>query len=1272
MLTLAPAGSCAVILGETSDADDSTSVSHVTSRGNGESDDLTKPELQRTSNKASLRLQHPNIAMHNLNPLLVLSGFPENIPTQPSSVPSSNFFQLLDIYVDRPKSTKRMRRSIDINNLPFQTNAPSKMNMENSAEISTESNSKNTMFAAAPVEAGIFLNNLPSSSFVSQDFLEDSTENLNEVITANGPDTTDSIIKREDSFGAGLASQTHSTNAPPVATTIGLTINTSRYDTLVLFAPSLIRLSDPPSAPEYNTINQLTSTDGAGGTNLSSRDILNEYESDTSSVNTQNPDELIYEDEGDEQEGIILINTDNDPLQDQSANSPVVDVVEYDDSFTANDNGNLVDKSNYHEALTDDRVDFAFGEKKINNVIEYEDENSFNMEADKIVSENSSTERIISSKSAVNISTKNFTENIHDIMFGDQPLPIPGRRETNSARVEPKKLWNLGWLFEKDVSRSDLISGSPATSSSRSNELPIDSPVNTDTSYQRPYHARPIRRSSLISPNRKGGRKLPFVGDQLTLLTRKGGRKNLSLSEVTNFSSYYSPPNTSNIHNNMTSVRKGGRKTLGNFSLSASELRNAQELLPIKYIGLETQSNVSDPENSHDKVKRELNEAIHVFPHLFNDDLGNHDDYYYDEKDDHFGAFDTFWQESNDDTSDNNSRNKGESNVSHRRFFLPVSHPKETRKATSSAQIPEGMQVMALTRENFHVVAPSEPRLTNISDDNDAVVMSRNKANTFARVRKDAQRSHETHYDSAVEIVPYEAMDRLTVHTMRKKGGASQIAVGGESSIMYQEPISTDIPVPDFETVSSKVQYSHSSEIETIWGKSEPEVIYENNDVLPLPSESNPIYASYSLDIMKKPTKELNDRQPSNAFPVSRGTWSWGPIDRGHSSSSTLRASTPRVNPDVSKVIAASRPEAITLRPNTSLDFSSEYKQVENDEIHKTHGQTINRSKQVQEDKVPININKDEKYAFHNSQENYYQITSEDNANSDKQMNKAASLSTPLEIAQVLIPNGHAHISSQSSNNHRSATPPPSSSSLQSHHGRSRHSKRVTVNVTIATQDDNKAGNGPTGNEKPVYVLSVSVPASDFGDDANINIIQPQTQSEYEGDTINLNSQMMNDIQIPPMMNDASSFVNISLIRSRVSEDHPIESQDNFINNCDCPCDCTQQIIDDRIKLLSEINNTAWKSLCQTYEKTTTSVENVTAEQPVQNETSTAGCVLIVNAATREMTVTSTTPSTTPSTTTTTTTTTIPTTTTTTTTPPPPSFSRDILLNIEGETKYLI
>ena len=1204
MLSLSTPGGCSVLEDEEAVQDETTSVSRVTSRGN---ETLTLAEYRPTSDDSPFD-QFPNPEVHN--PESLLAQYPENSFIQPSSVRSYDFYEFVNDFFDKTAITgKRMRRSANVRNTTSLADETLSLSSESSNteakwtnNIEDDADSKNSSslnFARPP-----FFNNLPSDVFL----LNSKTN-----ILTNNFKTNFSNVNR--------------TNAD-------LT-NTSKTQNV-----SQIQVTEKELRNDYDTTSSpLPIYDSNGEFSLNYDDNVQAYDERS---------------DGDI-EDIIIINAGVAEGLEPSEGGPIVDVVEYDQYPDSREADILLANTQSYETSDDDSLqDFAYGVKKHKDIIlhdiDYVDEQSNDSQifSQEILDKNDTNFNISHDMNDNIHITNNRNIDIHDRMMGDQPKHVePG---SVIGKLEKKNLWNLGWLFESEVEREKVTTPEPRTTFQRNNIMQNDWVSLQSSARSRASPHDSAMHNDVIGPSRKGGIKSPVSSSNPVIQqsTRKGGRKHAI--QGNNAAIAINIPDDEVNFQSERSTRKGGRKTSNNFQ-SEGQLNEHGKYSPLQSPDFDTSE-----QSSHDKVKRESNSAIDVFPHLFKIDLGNHDDYYYDEQDDIFSEINALWKDSKEEIVDTNPRNNGESSSTRRQFFLPSAHPKEARRvATASAQLPDDMQVMALTRENFHVIAPIEPKLINISSINILADDSPSRKSVPSRVRKDAHRVFDPRYNSDIEIVPYEAMERHTNQPIRKKGGLSHFSSGASKRLTNQEPISTDIPVPAFDAINSKVQYSYNSDTQPVWGLA---VSGEANDVLPLTQQLEASQPSYSVQHRNEAASE---HKLSSSYPINRGTWSWGPSNRRRPSSlsKAKQISTSTVVTENIKIIT-NNPEVITQTISPHLNSSSEYRKVKSDIIPVVNSPAI--AKQIGSS-YNSHVNNGESNRNSRPSQEILRVTDSPLphilSNIEKRENVVSSASRPLDIAQLLIPDSHAHITESKSIQSAPTTVFPF---------RNRHSKRVTVNVTIATQDDNKGGNGPTGEDKPVYVLSVSVPASDFGEGANINIIQPQTQSEYDGEKINLSSKMMNDVQIPSTRNNNfAPSVNISL--SKLNNVYENRNEDIEKKDCDCPCDCSKI---DKQDQRNAIN------MFVTEDNRLHSNKNVsTVSTSVDNST---GCTIIVQSSATTPTttpVTSTTPesTTTPDSTTTTpdsTTTTPATTTTPVTTITPPSLSPDILHHIKGETRFFI
>ena len=1139
MLTLSPPGSCAVLVGDTSVADDSSSVSHVTSRGN--------KVVTRQPGKPSFSYQ-PNILSYDL-----IDRFPPyHAPFNPQLF-SNDVFEIFA----KEKENKRMRRSVPENKI-----IPVAKKNENNNDETTTMNS----VEVENTTEGSIIPDL-SNDEGNEDSSSQGLEYGHEASTVPNFSTADPEIA---GTGEAIGTSNFSDNSRNVSENLP-------GDSIVPAIMTILSSNNTNSKTEDSTSADNLAYDT---TAFSGSNIMEDYVSD-------DPEDL---EEDEEDDSILLINTDDAATSDSSVYSPIIDVVEYETGISSSDTELYEDKpSDIPEA--EGLSEVAYGRMEDSSDAIFYDADS--MEEISIISSsnNSQVEQTTESQKG--------TSRIYDQMLGDQP--------SSSAESIPNRqnLWNLGWLFDKEIETTTQ------KAIDISNSLQNDAALHprTNAGQVNPYWRQIQNQLSVSRNQRKGGKKtLESMTASAVSTPRKGGQKNNQELPVApdNTETTVTPPL---VAQRSTSRRKGGRKSTTHDVLPA-----ARDPIPNEKGRLASHQQELPQQNTTD-----LNTALDLFPHLFKEDLGDHDEYYYDDEKSDFDAFDSFWEQKSDDAQDD-SRNGNDNNPSsYRRFFLPAAHPKETIRAVPASQFPEGLQVMALTRENFAINAPRAPVLTDLS--------SRGKDQTSKTVDSNNPASISNH-DSPIEIVPYEAMNQFSSQPVRRKGGA--IALSSRNSVSYQEPASTDIPVPNFDPVNSRTQYSHYHKDYPVWETRTPT---EEITTKPLEKKNNQYENSSDRVATNLDSGTYSNEQQVLSPQTDRGAWHWGfsEIRPTYSASDQETSASNNAETFLKQRQGPSAPSAPshleTLQENRQINIEDiqEKKQTpslrESDDFHSL----IDNGKHshvVESELEPLPMQNEKSPSISNNHEESTQ-------------------SSPLRIAEDLISSTSA-LNRFSPAVVRLDSPSATSSdtSSTSLHPKNRPSKRVTVNVTITTQDDNTSGNGAAGSEQPVYVLSVSVPASDSGGDANINIIQPQTHLEHEADKMQLTAQMMNDVQVPEIMNDdantsstpASQSMNVSF-STKIPFDSNLPEMTSGAEDggCNCPCDCSR--LDERERNSIPANAASDNASPNGY--------NLSSSSPSRKENKSKGCVIVVQSP--------------------------PTTTTTTEAPPP--LSNDVLQGLEGEKR---
>lgn len=110
------------------------------------------------------------------------------------------------------------------------------------------------------------------------------------------------------------------------------------------------------------------------------------------------------------------------------------------------------------------------------------------------------------------------------------------------------------------------------------------------------------------------------------------------------------------------------------------------------------------------------------------------------------------------------------------------------------------------------------------------------------------------------------------------------------------------------------------------------------------------------------------------------------------------------------------------------------------------------------------------------------------------------------------------------------------------------HSKRVTVNVTIATDDGEKIPGRTMNHKKPLYFLSVSVPTSGENQEADITLVEPNDQHEIASLSFPINPN--ND----DSSGDGSQTESMSMLPQRDDSRFPTSNERGGL--CQCPCAC--------------------------------------------------------------------------------------------------------------------
>ena len=175
-------------------------------------------------------------------------------------------------------------------------------------------------------------------------------------------------------------------------------------------------------------------------------------------------------------------------------------------------------------------------------------------------------------------------------------------------------------------------------------------------------------------------------------------------------------------------TRKGGRPTVlvgpikrGHYKRSTrdnpdSRLPPSREARTMQW-GSEDQTSINRPATTLDKEDKG-NTAYDLFPHIFEYDLPEHDDYYYEDEEADTYWFNRYWTPDADLPSTGNSAYDDPYDFPFEydhTIETPSSTPAPPARVESEQQLPSGLKSMALTREEFAVDIPSHPKVTKVN-----------------------------------------------------------------------------------------------------------------------------------------------------------------------------------------------------------------------------------------------------------------------------------------------------------------------------------------------------------------------------------------------------------------------------------------------------------------------------------------------------------------------------------------------------------------------------
>lgn len=533
--------------------------------------------------------------------------------------------------------------------------------------------------------------------------------------------------------------------------------------------------------------------------------------------------------------------------------------------------------------------------------------------------------------------------------------------------------------------------------------------------------------------------------------------------------------------------------------------------------------------------------AKEVFPHIFDYDLDDHDDYYYDD-DTNYYYFDDYPEENlrpqkeKDDFEDVHDEDEsddvifdvedtvGKVKAGYRDPKSVVtlnSMPKELRLQPTSApisatQYPPGLKVLSLTKEEFHVAIP-EPDVKVLPDGQDEVV--------------------------EIEVVP-----------LRSRGGsASSFETGPNYSPANDNRGRLEIRATEEDPVETT-----ASEATTTQATRPPP------PPPPTTSTKPPAISTPASEIGPSPAPHLVPLQLAKFLPTR------SPLHETRSTSVPTQEGLPQHHrsSDFSKKI----PKFLmhkTEHNSASPWIISSGQYLEAAAGPLTEPRYPGSTNQSESDSTPLN-----REPPSSAHENSWNSQPSGNGQINLEESGHGTHSSIYENP-IFPPQGHSREHTSSSGlsrgkdvssqedpaTHVSRRPDrsPHDSDATQHlvQTQSRRSKRVTVNVTIATEDETQVSGGSRSSNKPLYVLSVSVPTSGKGQEADITLVEPADHQQIAAISLSvLGNNNTQDIRVD---NDNPYETNQSTEQNRFPSGGTasrLVSDRSEPGQCQCSCPC--------------------------------------------------------------------------------------------------------------------
>ncbi|XP_069951086.1 teneurin-m-like isoform X3 [Cherax quadricarinatus] len=557
-----------------------------------------------------------------------------------------------------------------------------------------------------------------------------------------------------------------------------------------------------------------------------------------------------------------------------------------------------------------------------------------------------------------------------------------------------------------------------------------------------------------------------------------------------------------------------------------------------------SQKNISGGGDNETDAYKGSRMAKDVFPHIFDYDLNEHDDYYYDDEVNYYyfddysenngraqkdktGLEDVTEEEESDDVILDTEDNVGKAKAGYRDPKMVVtlnSMPERLQmQPTTSAPIsathyPPGLRALSLTKEEFHIAIP-EPQVKALPEGQDEV-LEIEVVPLYSKVGSAVSFENGPNYSPTNN----KQGGRETTTTER---GVKTTTNVPSTRPPTPAPITTDVPAPApslvldpslgqpkasvplqaakfMPTPESISQHYRSSEF-SHWSDSNKKIPkFLMHKTGQNPSLPRSIYSDYNV----KTTEAPNPAVIAEVLPFAQPAASSSPIDpRYHAS----------VNQTESSATSRNKEASIATGWSSQIKESNHINVAEREQEAETPEKPINSEPPAQEHPRELK-------------------TSVEYSSRGKDLD--------------------SQVSSATKQTHRSNRSPQVSDLRHLVPSSARHSKRVTVNVTIETEGESQMSDGGIIAKKPLYVLSVSVPTSGKDQEADITLVEPDEQQQIASLSLTILGNKTHDIH----NQNNNPVENIQRMGSDMLS--PIGSVNRIsgpkeAGRCQCPCPCS-------------------------------------------------------------------------------------------------------------------